>query len=143
MNEVLDEASRIKVDGRYVDMLRDWAEHGADSRYLLTPAEVVEQLRPRDRGNAEGQAHLELGAALWARATNAVRNVTGARPIASTDELHGQASGVVARRPRCGRLRPLLAGPLPGREDEWPYDTDWLSEVRDFGAENYYPPIDV
>lgn len=67
MNEVLDEASRIKVDGHYVDRLRDWAEHGADSRYAPTPVEVVERSRPRDRGNAEGQAHLELGAALWAR----------------------------------------------------------------------------
>src|SRR5688572_11316130 len=32
MNEVLDEASRIEVDGRYVEMLRDWARHGAASR---------------------------------------------------------------------------------------------------------------
>jgi len=30
---VLDEASRIKVDGRYVEMIRDRAEHGAESRY--------------------------------------------------------------------------------------------------------------
>ena len=34
-------------------------------------------------------------------------------------------------------------GPLPGHEAEWPYDTDWLSEVLGFGAENYYPPIDA
>ena len=29
MNEIIDEASRIKVDGRYADMVRDWARRGA------------------------------------------------------------------------------------------------------------------
>ena len=71
MNEVLDEASRIKVDGRYVDMIRDWARHGADSQYALAPDEVVRRSRPRDITAAEGQAHLELGAALWARGDRA------------------------------------------------------------------------
>jgi hypothetical protein len=40
-------------------------------------------------------------------------------------------------------LSSLREGPLPGREDEWPYETDWLTEVRGFGAEHYYPPIDA
>src|SRR3954454_24804393 len=66
MNEILDEASRIKVDSRYVDMLRDWVERGADSPYALSPDEVVRRSRPRDRSVAEGQAHFELGAHLWA-----------------------------------------------------------------------------
>jgi hypothetical protein len=34
-----------------------------------------------------------------------------------------------------------LQGPLPGREDEWPYDSDWLNEIQAMGAENYYPPM--
>ena len=67
MNEIMDEASRIKVDGRYSDMVRDWARRGAQSPYALAPEEVVRRSRPRDRSAAEGQAHLELGAALWAR----------------------------------------------------------------------------
>jgi len=80
----MDEASRIRVDGGYVDMLRDWAEHGADSQYALGPDEVVERSRPRDRANAEGQAHLELGAALWPAGTSVARSGIGVKRIAST-----------------------------------------------------------
>ena len=65
-------------------MLRDWAEHGADSRYALSPDEVVERSRPRDRANAEGQAHLELGPPCGRAATSEAPSGTGARPIAST-----------------------------------------------------------
>ncbi len=32
---------------------------------------------------------------------------------------------------------------VEGREDEWPYDSDWLSEVRAMGAEQYYPPLQL
>ena len=73
MNEIMDEASRIKVDGRYADMVRDWARRGAQSPYVLAPEEVVRRSRPRDRTAAEGQAHLELGAALWARGDHHAR----------------------------------------------------------------------
>jgi hypothetical protein len=143
MNEVLDEASRIKVDGRYVEMLRDWAEHGAASRYALSPDEVVERSRPRDRANAEGQANLELGAALWARgdqqgAERHWREAHRLDPMNFTAKRQAWSLAV----PDAGDFARYWQGPLPGREDEWPYDTDWLSEVRGFGAEHYYPPID-
>ena len=32
--------------------------------------------------------------------------------------------------PDAGDFARYWQGPLPGREDEWPYETDWLSEVR-------------
>ena len=35
-----------------------------------------------------------------------------------------------------------LQGPVDDHDD-WPYDTDWLSEVRDMGAENYYPKLQL
>jgi hypothetical protein len=116
MNEVLDEASRIRVDGRYVDMLRDWVEHGADSQYALSPDEVVERSRPRDRGKAHRLDPMNFTAKrqAWSLAT-----------------------------PDAGDFARYWQGPLPGREDEWPYETDWLTEVRGFGAEHYYPPIDA
>ena len=124
MNEVLDEASRIEVDGRYVDMLRDWAEHGADSRYALAPEEVVERSRPRDRGQAEGQAHLELGAALWARgdqrgAERHWREAHRLDPMNFTAKRQAWSLAV----PDAGDFARYWQGPLPGREDEWPYET--------------------
>lgn len=143
MNDVLDEASRIKVDGRYVGMLRDWAEHGAASRFALSPDEVVARSRPRDRDNATGQAHLELGAALWARGDQAGaerhwREAHRLDPLNFTAKR--QAWSLAA--PDAGAFARFWQGPTPGREDEWPYESDWLTEVRAFGAEHYYPPID-
>ena len=52
-----------------------------------------------------------------------------------------QAAGAVAGHTRCRGLRTVLAGPLPGREDQWPYDSDWLTEIQAMGAQNYYPPM--
>ena len=43
--------------------------------------------------------------------------------------------------PGAGAYERFLQGPLPGREDEWPYDSDWLTEIQAMGAENYYPPM--
>jgi hypothetical protein len=34
-----------------------------------------------------------------------------------------------------------LADPLQGPTDE--YDSDWLTEVRKLGAENYYPAVEL
>ena len=44
--------------------------------------------------------------------------------------------------PDAGDFARYWQGPLPRHEDEWPYESDWLSEVRSFGAEHYYPPIE-
>jgi hypothetical protein len=142
MNEIMAEASRIQVDGRYVDMIRDWAHRGAQSPYALAPDDVVGRSRPRDRTAAEGQAHLELGAALWARGDR-----RGAE--AHWREAHRRdPQNFTAKRqawslaaPEAGAFSRYWQGPVPGSEDEWPYDSDWLGEVRTFGAEHYYPPL--
>ena len=111
MNEIMDEASRIKVDGRYVDMLRDWAQHGADSPYALAPDEVVRALAATGPHGRRGQANLELGAALWARGDQRGAEAQVARgPPSRSGELHRQATGVVARRARRRGVRPVLAG---------------------------------
>ena len=31
----------------YLDAMRDWVEHGADSRWALSPDQVVDASRPR------------------------------------------------------------------------------------------------
>jgi len=144
MNEIMDEASRIQVDGRYVDMVRDWAGNGAQSPYALAPDEVVRRSRPRDRSAAEGQAHLELGAALWARgdqhgAEAHWREAHRLDPVNFTAKRQAWSLAV----PEAGDFARFWQGPMPGQEDEWPYESDWLGEVRAFGAENYYPPLDA
>jgi hypothetical protein len=38
-----------------------------------------------------------------------------------------------------GPLARFWQGPLPGEEADWPYAGDWLTDVREMGASNYYP----
>jgi hypothetical protein len=45
--------------------------------------------------------------------------------------------------PGTGAFERYWQGPVPGREEEWPYESDWLSEVRAMGAENYYPRVEL
>lgn len=143
MNEIMSEAGKIQVDTGYVAMLRDWVERGADSAFALSPAEVVARSAPRDLDVAEGIAHFELGARLWElgdeRAAEAHwREAHRLHP--ESFSYKRQAWSLAA--PDAGPFARFWQGPAPGREDEWPYESDWLSEVRAKGAENYYPPIE-
>lgn len=143
MNDILAEASRIQVDTRYVAMLRDWVEKGADSEYALLPEEVVARSAPRDINVALGQAHFELGAYLWEvgdRAGAEEHWREAHRLVPYNFSYKRQAWSLAAED--MGPLARYWQGPTPGKESEWPYESDWLAEVRAMGAANYYPPIE-
>jgi hypothetical protein len=38
-----------------------------------------------------------------------------------------------------GPLARFWQGPIPGQEADWPYEGDWLTDVKAMGAANYYP----
>jgi len=144
MNAILAEASRIQADLRYVGMLRDWVQKGSASAYALSPEEVVARSAPRDAGVAEGQAHFALGAYLWEKGdeVGAQEHWRAAhRLVPDNFSYKRQAWSLAAGE--MGPLSRFWQGPVPGKEDQWPYESDWLSEVRAKGAENYYPPIDI
>jgi hypothetical protein len=129
MAEQLREAQKITIDpDSYVAALRDWVEHGDSSRYALSPEEVVARSGPRDEERARAAACFELGQHL---------------------QRSGDAQAAVPWFREAHRLQPenwtykrqawSLADPLQGPTDE--YESDWLTEVRKVGAENYYPAV--
>ena len=126
LRERLEEARRIEVDHEpYLAALRDWVEHGADSRYALSPEEVAERSRPRGEEVARAAACFELG-----------------------QHLHrgGEPEAAVAWFREAHRLQPdnwtykrqawHLVDRRQGPTEE--YESDWLSEVQRVGAEHYY-----
>jgi hypothetical protein len=130
MRDMLGEARKIRTDpARYVAALRDWVAHGADSEYALTPEEVVRRSQARPPDHARAAAAFELGQHLWR-------------------EGHQEAATPWFREAH--RLHPdnwtykrqawAFADPLQGPTEL--YDSDWLSDIRAIGAENYYPPVD-
>jgi len=112
------------------DQLRDWVTRGARSRFVLSPDEVVARSQHRDEEHSRAAACFELGQHL---------------------ERAGHSDDAVGWFREAHRLAPenwtykrqawSLADPLQGPTDA--YDSDWLTEVRKIGAENYYPPLDL
>ena len=111
---------------RYVAALRDWVANGSESRFALSPDEVVDRSRPRPIEEASAAAHFALGHALYARGAHAPA-------IEHFREAH--------------RLHPTNwtyrrdAWSLAGPDRETVYGTNWVDEVKRQGVENYYPPL--
>jgi hypothetical protein len=120
---------RIDPEG-YVAALRDWVEHGSDSRFALAPEEVLERSRPRPAQEAQAAAAFALGQHL---------HETG-RPEAAVRwfrESHRlQPDNWTYRRQAWS-----LADPSQGPTEQ--YDGDWLTDVQREGAENYYAPLEL
>jgi hypothetical protein len=129
LKDMLGEARKIRTDpAGYVAALRDWVEHGAESRYALSPDEVVARSQPRPVEHAQAAAAFELGQHLWREGHRdaAVRWFRDAQRLHPDNWTYKRQSW-------------SFADPLQGPTDV--YDSDWLSDIRAIGAENYYPEI--
>jgi hypothetical protein len=126
---VLVEAQKIRTEPeRYLEMVRDWVERGADSRYVHSPTEVLSRSVPRTDASARAAAHFELGQHL---------------------EAAGDHGAAVGHWRAAHRLDPgnwtykrnawSLEDPAQGRTEA--YDGSWFDDVVTVGAENYYPPL--
>ena len=107
----------------------DWAEHGSASRYVLSPDEVVRRSAPRSPDVARAAAHFELG-----------QHLHRAGEIDDAREHFRAAHRLEPVNWTYKRQAWSFADPLQGPTEH--YDSDWLSNIRAIGAENYYPPLD-
>ena len=115
---------------KYVAAVRDWAKHGAGSRYVLPPDEVLRRSQPRGRAESTAAAHFELGTHL---------------------QRLGHRSDAVAHFREAHRLQPenwtykcqawSFVSPDLGPSGE--YETDWATEVEQTGTDRYYPALDM
>ena len=129
--EIMDESRKIRIEpARYLAALRDWAEKGGRSEYALEPHEVIERSRPRPPEASRAAACFELG-----------------------QHLHrtGHPEDAIPWFREAHRLQPdnwtykrqawSFVDPFQGPSEA--YDSDWLTDVRQIGAENYYPAVDL
>lgn len=141
--DIFGEAAKIKSDpAQYEAALRDWVARGPASPYALTPDEVIARSRPRSRATAEAAAHFELGQHLHRAGfpEDAIPHFREAHRLDPDNWTYRRQAWSLAA-PMPGSLGQIWQGPVPGREAEWPYDSDWLADIRKAGAENYYPPL--
>jgi hypothetical protein len=129
--EQLREAQKIRIDpDSYLAALRDWVALGPGSRYALSPDEVVARSQPRGEDEARAAAAFELGQHLQraGHGQDAVRFFREAHRLQPQNWTYKRQAW-------------SLADPLQGPTEQ--YESDWLSDVRKLGAENYYPAVDL
>jgi hypothetical protein len=129
MRAVLLEARKIRTEPRkYTAALRDWVARGKDSPFALPPDEVIARSGRRGTAEATAAAHFELGQHLWrlGRTDLAVPHWRAAHRLQPDNWTYKRQAW-------------RLADPEQGPTDL--YDSDWLTDVRRIGAENYYPPL--
>jgi hypothetical protein len=138
---IMNEASKIRTDAdAYHSALHDWVEHGSDSPFALSPDEVVARSQPRDADAALGTAHFELATHLETAGHHAAA-------VLHFREAHRLVPDNFSYKRQAWSLEPgadgafarFWQGPSDDDPAAWPYEGDWLTDVREFGAENYYP----
>lgn len=137
--DIFGEAAKIQSQPEaYHAALRDWVAKGADSQFAMSPEQVVARSRPRTAEVALGHAHFELATALELDAHHdaAIEHFRAAHRLVPDSWTF---------RRQAWSLEPGIEGPLarfwqgPSENDPpaWPYEGDWLADVRKEGAENY------
>jgi tetratricopeptide (TPR) repeat protein len=127
----------------YPDAIRDWVEKGAASAFAMSPSEVVARSQPRPIAKSEGAAHFELGDHLWraGRKDAAVAHFREAHRLQPENWTYKRQAWSLVGYDQSGdsEMGRFMQNPLPGREDEWPFDSDFQRDVAKLGPGEYYP----
>jgi hypothetical protein len=128
--DVLREARKIRSEPeRYVAMLRDWAERGAASAFAHTPEEVIARSHPRSMDEATAAAEFDLGQHLH-------RTGDHAGAIVHWREAHRlYPANWTYKRQAWNFEDPVRQGHTDA------YEGSWFEDVKQIGAENYYPDL--
>ena len=135
------QAGKIQADrDAYGAALRDWVNLGSNSQYALSPEEVIRRSQPRDAARSEAAAQFELGQFLHrnGETAEAVAHFKHAHRLQPENWTYKRQAWELASRIG-GQLDRFWQGPMPGQEADWPYDSDWVTDIETSGAESYYP----
>ncbi len=131
MKEMIAEARKLKIDtAAYAAALRDWAASGKQSRFALSPDEVVRRSAARPKEVSLAAANFEMGQHLHRSG-----EIEAARPF------FRQAHRLQPENWTYKRQAWSMVDPLQGPTEH--YDSDWLADVRKIGAESYYPKLEM
>lgn len=118
---------------RYVARLRDWVEKGADSRYALSPDEVMARSQPRSRAESEAAAHFELAQHLWRlegltdRTVGHFNAAHGLQPENITYKRQAYSALGVERGGEAGGWGRFRQAPQEG--EDWPFISDFNKDM--------------
>ena len=125
----------------YVAALRDWAERGAESEFALSPEDVIARSGRRGVEEAAAAAEFELAQHLYrAGDLDAARaHFREAHRLQPDNWTYKRQAWSLEPSALEGPMARFWQGPLPGRESEWAYGSDWVKDATALGPANYYP----
>lgn len=126
----------------YADAIRDWVRAGAESQYAMSPSEVVAASQPRSSDASEGTAHFELANQLWrdGRRNEAIRHFNECHRLQPDNWTYKrQAWSLIGRERVGGTYGQFAQAPLEGEESDWPFISDFTSDVLTTDLGGYYP----
>lgn len=140
MMEVMAEAMKIETDAEgYHAAIADWIDKGSESTYALDPEEVIARSTPRDFNKALGHAHFELACELERQGKHdlAVTHFRKSHELVPDSWTFRRQAWSLEQHVD-GPLARFTQGPSEDDPESWPYEGDWLKDIRAVGAANYY-----
>ncbi len=126
----------------YPDAIRDWVAHGPRSPFWLSPDEVIAASRPQSKAVSEAAAHFELATHFWGSGNReaAFRHFRAAHALQPDNWTYKRQAWSLIGHERVGGARGRLAqSPLPGEETDWPFESDFTTDVLQLKSGEYYP----
>jgi len=127
----------------YPDAIRDWAEKGPDSIFAMTPDQVIEASAERGIDKSQGAAHFELANHLWlaGERSGSIAQFNQAHRLQPDNWTYKRQawSAVGNENAGGGEMGRFNQGPLPGQEDDWPFEGNFMAEASTTPAGDYYP----
>ena len=127
----------------YPDAIRDWAQHGTQSRYAMTPGEVIAASQPRGIDTSRAAAHFELANHLWRIGNRdaAIRHFNECHRLQPDNWTYKrQAWSLIGdEQAGGGELGRFNQVPLPGKESDWPFASHFNADVAALQPGQYYP----
>jgi len=125
----------------YIAMVKDWVAKGSESRYALSPDEVVARTGPRSPATSEAAAHFELAQHMWRRdgfSEKAFEHFNDAHRL--------QPDNITYKRQAYSALAVFRSGgddsdgwtrfrQVPEEGEEWPFESDFNKDMVRFQPE--------
>lgn len=140
IQQIIGRALAEEVDPEgYVAALRDWVANGSRSRWALSPDEVVERSTPRSADASRAAAHFELAQHLHraGRTDAAIPHFRQAHRLQPENWTYKRQAWSLTGPE--GPMRRFWQGPMEGQD--WPYDSDYGTEIMSTPSGAYYPKV--
>jgi hypothetical protein len=114
-------------------MLRDWVANGAESRYVLTPDEVIARSHPQTREVSAAAAEFELAQHLWRqegfseRALSHFARAHTLQPDNITYKRQAYSQYRMTRTDEPTEHTRFLQSPVDG--EAWPFVSDFTTDM--------------